>query len=298
MEIKSQINLFVGIGCDLNQRLPAEVLKFSILEKINNKLNIIFLNEHKEWENILKKDLTQRTPFSLQRFLCAESVVNSDADIGIYFDSDMIALQPLTKLVEEFSKTNKNIAVVSAKDEWRRREQSSVLIFNKNGANELWNSYKMFLKKKINYDELIYLKSINNIGRINPDWNSLEYLDSSTCLIHFTDMDTQPWLRNGNVNAGIWHTYLWKFIQNPENEKILLDEVSKKNVRPSLLSIIEYGPSMPVLLLSSRIRDINFVPKHRFNSLLGNFLRKFFPFLLKFFLEISFIKSNGNPNIR
>lgn len=290
--------IFVGIGCDVNQLLAAEVLKYSILSNDSKNITASYLNDHPLWDKILKSKFEQRTPFSLQRFLCAKSILDSDNEIGIYLDSDMIALKSLRDLETKFIDSKKDISIVSVKKEWDRRQQSSVLIFNKKGAQRLWSSYEKYLNKDISYDELIYLKNINEIGSIHYSWNCLEYIDQNTALIHYTDMDTQPWLRNGNSNAGIWYSYLWSYIQNKDNEETFLNEIKLKNVRPSLITIKKYGPSVSVFPISLRLKDINFVPKHRFNNLPGKLLRKYFPFLLRLILELSFLKADGNPNIR
>jgi len=290
--------IFVGIGCDVNQLLAAEVLKFSILSNDSENITASYLNDHPLWSEVVKSNLEQRTPFSLQRFLCAKSVLDYDYKIGIYLDSDMITLKSLRELEAKFIHSKKDISIISVKKEWNRRQQSSVLIFNQEGARKLWSSYKKYFRQDISYDELVYLKTINDIGNIDYSWNCLEYTDQNTALIHYTDMDTQPWLRNGNSNAGIWYSYLWSYIQNKENEMIFLNEIKLKNVRPSLITIKNFGPSVSVFPISLRLKDINFVPKHRFNNLFGNVLRKFVPVLLRLVLEASFLKANGNPNIR
>ena len=35
-------------------------------------------------------------------------------------------------------------------------------------------------------------------------WNSLEHYDAETRLIHYTDMDTQPWVSPANHNGPLW----------------------------------------------------------------------------------------------
>lgn len=45
------------------------------------------------------------------------------------------------------------------------------------------------------------------IGRIDPAWNSLDVHGSGTKLVHFTDLDRQPWRRPGHAYGAIWFRY-------------------------------------------------------------------------------------------
>ena len=54
--------------------------------------------------------------------------------------------------------------------------------------------------EKYDYEMLMYglviLKEDELKFGIPFEWNSLEHYDSGTCLIHYTDMYTQPWTRS------------------------------------------------------------------------------------------------------
>ena len=213
-------------------------------------------------------------------------------------DSDMLVLRPIEALTDELVRTKANVATVQAVPEWRRRRQSSVLAMDRVGAAELWASYEQFLSGKIDYDDLIYLRTISSVGDISYCWNCLEYLDEATALIHYTDMDTQPWLRDGNPNAGIWYTYLWRFAQLPSGRASILDAVHKGQVRPALIEVIECGPSISSFSTRARLKDLWFIPPHRFKRLSSRFLRKLLAPALRALITIQFAVTNGQPNIR
>lgn len=88
-----------------------------------------------------------------------------------------------------------------------------------------------------------FLAIAPSIGKaISGDWNCLERFDHSTALLHYTDMDTQPWVSLANPLGGLWMKCLRRaleagFISSTEVQR----EVAAGHVRPSLLSQLEFG---------------------------------------------------------
>jgi hypothetical protein len=291
--------LTIGIGCTHEQDLAAEVLRFSIERSTQLRPAFIKLHQTPHWAQMTTPLRSrQRTPFSLQRFLLARQLLDGSAEIGIYLDSDMLVLRPIEHLVASFRATGSKVATVQPLKEWRRRHQSSVLVMNREGAELIWASYQNFLSGSLSYDDLIYMKTISAIGAIDYLWNCLEYLDETTALLHYTDVETQPWLRDGNPNAGIWYTYLWRFSQDPRQRELLLSAVAKGHVRPSLLEVLKQGPSLTALSRHARIRDLFFVPPHRFRKLSSPWMRTALAPLMRTLMSLQFITSNGQPNVR
>ena len=95
----------------------------------------------------------------------------------------------------------------------------------------------------------------DNNRTIPPEWNSLDiYERGVTGLIHFTNMNTQPWLVAGHPHGVIWLDHLSEaieegFISREEVEA----EVEAGNVRPSLLSELGF---------STNLDDSGFTPLH------------------------------------
>lgn len=291
--------VIVGIGCDREQALPAEVLKFSICRGAETGMSVKKLDGstlHDEMPEALKR--TQRTAFSFQRFLLARELLGSDAEIAIYLDSDMLVLRPLGQLVALFAESKRHICIVAPLPEWKRRKQSSVMVMDRAGAAALWRSYTEFIVGKITYDQLVYLETLSPVGDLDYEWNCLEYLDERTALIHYTDMDAQPWLREGNPNAGIWYTYLWRLAQDEAGRELIAAEVEAGHIRPSLLEIIHQGPSISSVPVKARLRDLFFVPPHRFRRLKSRKLRRSLAPALRALIALQFMGTNGQPNIR
>jgi hypothetical protein len=291
--------IIVGIGCDYAQDLSAEILKYSIQRCTRMHPAFVKLHQMPEWAQITT-DLRahQRTQFSLQRFLLAKRVLDSSADIGIYLDSDMLVLRPIEKLEAGFRATARHLATVVSLKEWRRRPQSSVLVMDREGAALLWASYVKFVEGTLSYEDLIYLRTIPDVGTMEYSWNCLEYLDETTALIHYTDVDTQPWLRDGHPNAGIWYTYLWRFAQDSRLREFVLAEIANGHVRPSLLEVLELGPSLTAFSSYAWLKDLFFVPPHRFRKVSRRWIRTALAPLLRTMIGIQFIASKGQPNVR
>jgi hypothetical protein len=68
------------------------------------------------------------------------------------------------------------------------------------------------------------------------EWNSLEhYEEGKTCLIHYTDMETQPWVSKENPNGFLWYGLLRQAIE--EGFITIEDvhrEIQKGHVSPEL----------------------------------------------------------------
>lgn len=289
----------VGIGCDIAQELAAEVLKYSVLSHASGQWNVVKLHELLESLEIEPAILrAQKTSFSFQRFLLARFMLEQGAEFAIYLDSDMLALRPVEDLIALFTETGTPLATVAPLDCWGRRRQSSVLVMNREGATQLWSSYQRHQAGKISYNELIYLETVGPVGTLPYHWNCLEYLDDKTALIHYTDMDAQPWLRDGNPNAGIWYTYLWRFAKRSGGRALIEREIAQRHVRPALNAIIKNGPSISMTSSVARLHDLLFVPPHRFRRIRNRTVRQFFAPLLRGIIYMQFLLANGQPNIR
>lgn len=288
---------FIGIGCEPEQELPAEVLAFSIRQVTPDAL-IKNLYTVEKWAQQGEAKRHQRTPFSLQRFLLCHEFLRSEAQFGVYLDSDMLVLRPLEDLGAAFVKSGANIATCETLPEWRRRRQSSVLVFDREGAQRLWSSYEAFLRNEITYDDLIYLKTVGPVGNMPYSWNCLEYLDQTTALIHYTDMDRQPWLRAGNPNAGIWHTYLWRMIQTDSGRTVLDRALERMDVRPGLSEVVKRGPSESAESTRAASKDLAFLPPHRFSRLKSRRLRRSAAPMLRLLMSVQFMRADGQLNVR
>lgn len=290
--------VLVGIGCDAVQELPASVLAFSIREKAKDSVAIEHLYRVEAPDVDERLLHMQRTAFSLQRFLLARVMLDRGYDIAIYLDSDMLVLRPIDELTAHFQETGSSIATAESRKEWRRQRQSSVMVMDRTGAERLVEAFESFTEGATSYDELIYLKTVGSVGLLDSRWNGLEYLDQDVALLHYTDMDRQPWLSHGNPNAGIWYANLWRFTRESEGMTLLRSEAGARHVRPALLEIVEVGPSISARPNAALMADLFFIPPHRFKRIRGQKLRRFAAPFLNAAISTQSLARNGQLNVR
>lgn len=288
------IKIYVGVGCQPEQELAFHVLKRSVEDNFlseSHALKIFPLHELKNEINqeIIKK---QGTPFSFQRFIFADWFIHnsSSEDIGIYLDSDMLIFSNIVELVNIFRNLNQDIAICDTKKYWQRKQQQAVMVFNSSGALRINKKFRNFLDNKISYEDL--MKKPEGESYLPCTWNSQEEMMKDTNLIHYTDMDFQPWLRKDNINAGVWLSYLRMSLNDQSTKNILISEIAKKHVRPSLLELLENPPNYPVTSYLAGIKDIFFVPPHRLKIFRGKIRIFLAPFLNLIILFTKILKNN------
>ena len=270
--------------------MPAEVLRHSIYARTQLQLSYVDLSM------ILKETPSKgKTPFSLQRFLFAEAIANEDFDVAIYLDSDMCVFSDIADLVINFTHLNVPVATCAAPKQFLRRAQSSVLIFNTDGARLLRDRLFEYQKKNLSYERLLYLDDLEGWGRISKDWNCLEYFDANSRLIHWTDMDSQPWLRDDNYLGGLWVHALRDWCDfDEDNHKSMLLDIKAGFLRPSLIQAIR-APFGSHVSFYFRLRDLFFLPPHRFSKIPRPLRVLFLPFF-KLTINMRFFFNGGKVN--
>lgn len=260
----------VFVASTPSEWLAAKVLEFSILEHcsclvsvypiytFNRPIKVPALPENKA-----------RTPFSFQRFLIPELCNYSGK--AIYLDSDMQVFKDIKELWD-IDLSYSPIQIVKNVHHARKRQFSVMLMDCK---KLLWNVdhiVSMLDKREITYEELMYeLKlAANVLEEIPSEWNSLEYFNEHrTCLLHYTDMNSQPWVSSSNPLGYLWVSCLRRalikgFIKKSE----LIREVELGHVRPSLLQQIDAGIDNAFTLSRFQKRlDKEFVAPYKKKSL-------------------------------
>jgi hypothetical protein len=297
--------IYIGIGATEKQRIPFEVLKYSICQ--NTKLDesnycVLHLGDLSIEEGIFPSKLAyeafaikagqQHTPFSFQRFLFALYFSQSAApdDLFLYLDSDMLVLSDINDLNNELSK-NHNVKTATVESFWGRRPQNSVCLSNREGVRSISSDFCQFLLGELSYEDVFYKKYGGKL--LSSNWNSLEHMNKTTNLIHYTDMDSQPWLRSGNPNAGIWYHYLKLWVNvNEENKNLLLRQCSEKVVRPGLAEIANSEINWASESAKAIFHDFFYVPPHRLPG-----MRKLLPnILIVLIYRFKLLRSNNRPN--
>jgi hypothetical protein len=245
--------------------LPQRVLEFSIKEMTLCKVDLRALYTF-EREYLLPKDIKNRprTPFSFQRFLIPE--ICDYSGLAIYMDADMQVFKDIESLWSIPLNGNSIQTVRPSLN--GRKGQFSVMLMDCSALN--WNVDEIVHQLDlgaISYEQLMYEMDLaRSIGRdISSDWNMLEVFDDTTSLLHYTDMDMQPWVSITNPLGGLWMKCLRRaieagFISLTE----LRREVASGHVRPSLLFQMEHGiDDVRELPRSAKALDTSFVAPYK-----------------------------------
>jgi hypothetical protein len=149
-----------------------------------------------------------------------------------------------------------------------RRPQFSVMILNCESLD--WDIEKIVRsldENRLSYEQLLQEMAVaKNIRTdIGQEWNALEHFSSGTALLHFTDMNTQPWVSRENPLGHLWIRDLIGAIDaGAVSMDLLQQEVAAGHVRPSLLYQVENRVHESLLLPGkARQLDLKFLPPYR-----------------------------------
>ncbi len=250
----------VFVGTDRSQLLAVKVLEHSIKRYSSLPVEVVPMldlpikqpQDPRNW---------QRTGFSFSRF-CIPKLA-SYSGRAIYLDADMLVFQDIAKLwnipfdgakviiqgklPEKHQKTNHKQGAPE-----KRIKQCSVMLLDCSRLD--WDIEQVIEdldQGKYNYEKLMYdlciLDEHKDIKYGVPfEWNSLEYYDSNTCLIHYTDMATQPWVSCHNPYGYLWLNEVRLML---EDGSLTMDELNEeirlKHFRKSLLRDLKYSQFLP-----------------------------------------------------
>jgi hypothetical protein len=253
----------IFVGADRSQYLAVLVLEHSI--KRHTSLNIKLRSMQ---DTVLPdpKDIRQgkRTGFSFARFAIPQ--IMGYKGRAIYLDADMLVFRDFRELwnlsfagakviiQEDLPAKAQNQAKPGALK--KRIKQCSVMLLDCEALKD-WDPARIIegLDGQYTYHELLYEMCILDESEINYgvpfEWNSLEYYEpGKTGLIHFTDMNTQPWVYANNPNGYLFHEELRVMLENGAMTIGQIEnEVKLGYFRPSLIQEIKdagAGPIRPI----------------------------------------------------
>ena len=235
LHVEAPIRVFVGT--DKSQMLAAKVLEYSIKKHASMSVDVIPMCDLPVPLPIDPKN-HPRTGFSFARFLIPSLCAYKGR--AIYLDADMLVFADIAKLWELPMNGADIICAEQAGEKGRVRQYSVMLM---NCSNLQWNIDDIVQGLNAghyDYQQLMYEFYLLSQERIRADlpyeWNSLEFLEpGKTCLIHYTDMPTQPWVSRRNHNRAIWYQYLREAIAEgfiPREQ--LYQEIEQGHVSPDL----------------------------------------------------------------
>jgi hypothetical protein len=243
--------------------LPMKVLEFSIREQTELPVELSAIYTHGRVIPVPKDPANRaRTPFSFQRFLIPELCHFQGR--AIYMDADMQVFQNIDTLWNSPFNGSDVQTVSSAAGE--RRSQFSVVLLDCAQLNwKIEDIVAQLDSGELNYQTLMFdMKVARSISYSLPEkWNSLEHFKPEhTCLLHYTDMNIQPWVSLNNPNGHLWVACLKRALdQGFITEQELRREIEQGHVRPSLInhvssaSTVNWKPG-----LADIWRDLQFTP--------------------------------------
>jgi hypothetical protein len=265
LDVESPVRVFVA--STEAEMLPVRVLEFSIRKHASISVEVkpiyqtgVEIPVPKDTENLA------RTPFSFQRFLIPEVVGYKGR--AIYLDADMQVFKDIRGLwIGPFN--GADILAVQEPIDTGRRPQFSVMVLNCDSLK--WKVREIvdaLDKGALTYAQLMYEMTVAGaIDRcIDSKWNSLErYVEGTTALLHYTDMNTQPWISQINPLGYLWVRDLLEAIDmSVISEGYVRECVGKGYARPSLLYQIEHRIEDALLLpRKARLLDEGFNPPYK-----------------------------------
>lgn len=266
LNVESPVRVYVG--SQEEQMLAVKVLEYSIRRHASMTVEVMPLHRSDiRFETPKEIRNRPRTPFSFQRFTIPQ--LAGYRGRAIYVDSDMMVFKDIRNLWT-LPFDGADVLAVSEPGESGRRPQFSVMMLDCERLRWTPESIVALLdSNKFTYEQLMYDMALAQkvSAAIPPEWNSLErYEAGRTCLIHYTDMHSQPWIRHNNRWGHLWVRYLLSaledgFISRDE----VSDHVGRGWVRPSLLAQIDAHAGKLGFIRKglAAFTDRNYVPPYK-----------------------------------
>ena len=262
----------IFIGTDDTQELGAKIFEYSV--RRHTDAPVVFDRmEHVTWPYPKDGKNYPGTNFSFHRFAIPKLVGYKGR--ALYVDADMLVLRDIRELWNQ-PFNGASVLCAASSDPGERRRQLSVMLMDCDNLD--WDVEKIITEGldagKFNYDELIYGLCIEPAERVKdalpPQWNSLEkYEPGKTGLIHYTEMEKQPWLSRRNKNGWLWLEYLRDAIKEGIVTEAEIKAAAEKGwARPSLLPVL-HTPRVfwkPFEKYVSKKMDKGFVPHQDIRS--------------------------------
>lgn len=255
----------IYIGTDRSQRIGLQVLEYSIAKHTQRRFKLHSL-EHVELPEPDDKRQLARTGFSFSRFAIPKLAGYQGK--AIYMDADMLVFSDIGELWDIPMNEHKMLIQSDVIAQRRntglfvrksRPKQTAVSVLDCERLN--WNAEAIIagLDGQYTYEELMSELCIlqeHELGyTVPPEWNSLEHWDSSTRNLHFTDMQTQPWVSSANRHGHLWLATLQEMLREGAISRESIEtEIQLEYARPSLLRQLDEMSEAQFDPLSERSR--------------------------------------------
>ncbi len=251
----------VYVGADRSQMLAVPVLAYSIRRHTTAKVEVIPMVDlpvprPKDPRN------GQRTGFSYSRF-CIPAL-SSYSGKAIYMDADMLVFRDIrelwnipfggAKVVIQKEVKFGDVTTLKAGAPRKRQKQCAVMLLDCGRLDWTIDALVAAMDEgQFDYEQLMYELCVLEEKDINYgvpfEWNSLEHADAGTCLLHYTDVYTQPWTYAGNKFGGLWLAEVRRMLRDGSLPVADLQrEIDLGYFRPSLMRDIRWAHRIPEFL--------------------------------------------------
>lgn len=249
LDVESPIRVYVA--CTDSEMLAVRLLEYSLKKHTSMSVSVTPLHRVGIPVPIPKDPANHaRTPFSFQRFLIPQAAGRRGH--AVYLDADMQVFQDFRELWTT-PMDGADLLAVQEPEESGRGPQFSVMLLNCERLD--WSIDEIVGRLdggKMTYEELMYkMAAGGRVARtLSGKWNCLErYSESETGLLHYTDMETQPWVYSQHPLGYLWCRDLLEAVATGFiTIDVVREEIRLGHVRPSLLHQVEYGVDDPLLL--------------------------------------------------
>ena len=265
LDVEAPVRVYVG--STEAQMLSVKVLEYSIRKHASMSVQVFPLHEGTTPFSLPKDPANRpRTPFSFQRFFIPK--LAGFRGRAIYVDSDMQVFKDIRGL---WTLPFNGADLLAAREpgDTSRKPQFSVMLLDCAALRwELDDIVERLDRGELTYETLMYQMAVarNVRADIDPEWNSLErYEEGKTALLHYTDMNTQPWVSRENRLGYLWVRDLIeavdaKFI----SMDYLREHIARGYARPSLGYQVEHRIEDAALLpKTARALDAGFVAPYK-----------------------------------
>jgi len=258
----------VYVGSEEPQMLAVKVLEYSIRRHASMTVEVMPLHRA-DIRFPMPRDARNkpRTPFSFLRFTIPQ--LAGYRGRAIYLDSDMLVFKDIRQL---WSLPFAGAQLLAAREpgDSARKPQFSVMLLDCDQLRWTPESVVGLLDSgTLTYEQLMHEMALTPAvsAAIDPAWNSLErYQPEQTALLHYTDMDRQPWVSTRNPHGHLWVEALLQAIAGGFiDEALVREHVERGWVRPSLLWQVRRRKARlgPLQRARARFLDRKFVAPYR-----------------------------------
>ncbi|WNZ43986.1 glycosyltransferase [Leptolyngbya boryana CZ1] len=228
----SQETVKVFIGSGEASLLERKVLIYSLHKHSTREIDIYIFNgthnavEHNQEEPVLapmplKIKYRNITEFSYYRFLIPQLCDHQGK--AIWLDSDIITLHDIGELfdtpMDGYDLLMKTTAYPDLSPDLDPR-CSAIMVIDCERVRFDLESLIREVDQGLYSDRDLMHMTIRfrrfhpfQIGEFAPEWNIRDYWDEQTKLIHYTDLETQPWKYHNHPYGELWFEYLQEAIQ-------------------------------------------------------------------------------------